>query len=62
MVFRLVETEEVSQSGEKEETVRGVYVTTLPSMPGEYRGLKNAVADPKRTGFVARGTAGWRRG
>ena len=55
MVFRPVETE--PQPGKKkgtEETVRWVFVTTLPSTPSEYRGLKNSLADLKRAGFVAR--------
>jgi hypothetical protein len=54
MVFRPVEAEEAPKSGKEadEETVKWVFVTTLPSTPSEYRGLKNAKADLKRAGFT----------
>ncbi|MER6123296.1 hypothetical protein ACWDBD_41010 [Streptomyces sp. NPDC001118] len=54
MVFRPVENEEAPKPGKEadEETVKWVFVTTLPSTPSEYRGLKNAKADLKRAGFT----------
>ncbi|WP_329020421.1 hypothetical protein [Streptomyces sp. NBC_01601] len=56
MVFRPIENAEADQPNKKDEgeTVSWEFVTTLPSTPSEYKGLKNAKADLKRAGFVTR--------
>jgi hypothetical protein len=57
--FRFIETKSshyrvflvVSEATATQEEVL-TFVTTMPSTPSEYRGLKNAKADLKRFGFV----------
>lgn len=57
--FRFIETKSshykvflvVSEATATQEEVLK-FVTTMPSTPSEYRGLKNAKADLKRFGFV----------
>ncbi|GAA3709645.1 hypothetical protein ACF1BP_23735 [Streptomyces sp. NPDC014735] len=57
--FRFIETKSshykvylvVSEATAEQDEVL-TFVTTLPSTPSEYRGLKNAKADLKRFGFV----------